>query len=674
MAENSLNIRLSLSGVQAIASGMAEVQARATAMAKGLGGAVLTLAGIGGIGAAFAAVTRSGFDLNSTLEQARLGIAAVQKQFNPGAFKNFDEALKVSAKAVDLLKEKAKESPATFEELVGAFQAVSGAATAAGVPLQKQVELVTLMSQALAGLGIRTEQIVQESRALITGNINEDAAAARILGITKGDIEQAKSAGRLFEFLTEKLSAFQDAAKAGQFSFQTMSSNLKNAFAQFSAGAILPIFDEVKKGMQAMLSFDWEGLGQKAGDFIAVGIASGRSGSLDQFLGVVIGAGFEIGVERFQTLLVEMFGLQGGLWNATQRWLVRLGFGLREQLDKLMVWMASSGPKSLQESAQRMQESTLIEKDEALRLLGMESGAGTSSRDELKRLLADYRAKKDADNPPATDLPEMTVRPNMYADAPMQGPGMLKRDLESFQQSFSLALAELQEKWGTWATSAAQAFSSVFESSIQSISDGITGLIMMTKTWGQAFREIGLSILTSVVQAIVQMGVRWIATRILMATVGRAIQAAEIATALGVSAAHAAALSAIWATPATLATTASYGAAASMAPAAIMAATAIVKGTSLATTAFAEGGLTPGRPTLAMVGERGPEFVVNAGATARNIDALRAINDGADLSTVAGSQGDARPVQVHIFFDKERWTEANRDNIEAIAINAMRHA
>jgi type IV secretory pathway VirB2 component (pilin) len=48
----------------------------------------------------------------------------------------------------------------------------------------------------LSGLGIRSDQLLQESRALVTGNITEDAAAARILGITKQAIRYIGGKGK----------------------------------------------------------------------------------------------------------------------------------------------------------------------------------------------------------------------------------------------------------------------------------------------------------------------------------------------------------------------------------------------------------------------------------------------------------------------------------------------
>lgn len=181
----------------------------------------------------FTSMTRSGVAFNTQLQQARLGIAAVLKQFDAkGRFKTFEDALAASAAAIDLLKQKAKESPASFGELVQAFQGTAGAMSAAGIPLQKQVDLIVNMSQALSGLGIRSEQILQETRALITGNINADAAAAKILGITAADITRAKEQGQLYEFLAGRIASFGEAARRGATSLQTLRSNFGDALEQ----------------------------------------------------------------------------------------------------------------------------------------------------------------------------------------------------------------------------------------------------------------------------------------------------------------------------------------------------------------------------------------------------------------------------------------------------------
>jgi hypothetical protein len=195
---------------------------------------------------------------------------------------------------------------------------------------------------------------------------------------------------------------------------------------------------------------------------------------------------------------------------------------------------------------------------------------------------------------------------------------------ESFSQNFQSTVVQLQNQFGTVAQQMATTFADVFNSAISSISNGITGLIMGTMSWGQALAMIGTTILTTIVQSIVQMGVRWVATQILMATVGKAIMAASLAATIPIAVAS----SAVWATPATLATIASYGSAAAAAPAFILGAQGAVLAQSLA--AFREGGYTGnGNPNdVAGVVHRG-EYVIPADAVDRiGLSSLNAMASG----------------------------------------------
>jgi hypothetical protein len=196
---------------------------------------------------------------------------------------------------------------------------------------------------------------------------------------------------------------------------------------------------------------------------------------------------------------------------------------------------------------------------------------------------------------------------------------------ESFSQNFQSTVVQLQNQFGTVAQQMATTFADVFNSAISSISNGITGLIMGTMSWGQALAMIGTTILTTIVQSIVQMGVRWVATQILMATVGKSIMAASLAATVPIALAS----SAIWATPATLATIASYGSAAAAAPGFILGAQGMVLAQSLA--AFKTGGYTGnGNPNdVAGLVHRG-EFVVPADAVDRiGVSSLQAMTSGA---------------------------------------------
>jgi hypothetical protein len=209
---------------------------------QGIAGAALAGLGIG-------KWVKDGVEFNAQIQDATLGVAAVLKQFNPEKFSTFDKALLASGNAIELLKKKAAVSPATFTQLVEGFQGLAGAASAANIPLEKQVDLVVLLSQGLKGMGIRSEQILQEGRALMTGNITEDAAAAKTLGITKADIDRAKEAGQLFEFLTGKLSAFKEAGERGATSFSTAASNLEDSLQQLKGKAFAPVFEQLRVGI-----------------------------------------------------------------------------------------------------------------------------------------------------------------------------------------------------------------------------------------------------------------------------------------------------------------------------------------------------------------------------------------------------------------------------------------
>src|SRR5581483_989437 len=154
----------------------------------------------------------------------------------------------------------------------------------------------------------------------------------------------------------------------------------------------------------------------------------------------------------------------------------------------------------------------------------------------------------------------------------------------------------------------ARAFQNTFSTAFQSISSGIQGVIMRTETWRQALTNIGTSILSSIVQGIVNMGVSLVAQQILVAVTGKAIAAASTAMTAPIAAAQ----SAIWAVPATLATIASYGGAAAAAPGLIAAAEGITLSQSILK--FAGGGLVPGGPQIIGINEAGPEYVMKAPA------------------------------------------------------------
>jgi len=183
----------------------------------------------------------------------------------------------------------------------------------------------------------------------------------------------------------------------------------------------------------------------------------------------------------------------------------------------------------------------------------------------------------------------------------------------------SKAWKGLQDQWGTLAQQVANSFKNVIGTAISSVGNGITGLITGTKKWSQALLEIGNTVLTTIIQSIVEMGIKWVLTHNTMGAALAAFHALarvlgweSTAETIGMEAAKAPVL----AVNATNASTSSYGAAAIIGIAAMVAAIGI--GVAAALGAFDQGGYTGagGRMEPAGIVHRG-EYVFSAPAVNR---------------------------------------------------------
>lgn len=136
---------------------------------------------------------------------------------------------------------------------------------------------------------------------------------------------------------------------------------------------------------------------------------------------------------------------------------------------------------------------------------------------------------------------------------------------------------------GTLGDQLHQQFLSLANTITQSVGNSISGLIQKTMTWGQALRNIGMSIVQGIINSIAQMAAQWIVSQILMLTVGKTLQAASLASVTPL----AMAATALWSPAAVAASIATYGTALANGPMAM----AQIKGAALMG-AFSEGGYT----------------------------------------------------------------------------------
>lgn len=219
------------------------------------------------------AAVQRGVEFNSVLEGTESAVAAVLERFQG---MSRPQAIAEAAKAMEDLKAKAIDAPGTIQTLSEAWMASSGAAAACNISVSQQIDLMIKLSQACSRLNLPQQQLVQETRAILTGNITLDAQLAKTLGITNQMIAKAKEQGSVYEFVTGKIGALGEAADT----YEVRLSNMHDAIDQALGEATKPIFDELREAvLQLGASFSdpktisaLKELGFEIAGFVALGV------------------------------------------------------------------------------------------------------------------------------------------------------------------------------------------------------------------------------------------------------------------------------------------------------------------------------------------------------------------------------------------------------------------
>ena len=240
-------------GANAMSGSLAGVGSGGAAGAAGLG--VLTI-GVGAFIAAAAgavaigakvtqtlvSIGETGVQTNAQFESIRLGIATViasvaELQNSDGvSLKGIDEltsAIPIAADQMRKLRIDALETSATIGDIAPAFQAAIGPGLVAGLTIDQIRENTIKLTQAVTALGLPLDQIKQETRAILSGDINRNTQAAVALGITREAALEAQKQGKFAEFLNQKLEAAAAAGKLVAQTFAAASSNLQEAGTRF---------------------------------------------------------------------------------------------------------------------------------------------------------------------------------------------------------------------------------------------------------------------------------------------------------------------------------------------------------------------------------------------------------------------------------------------------------
>lgn len=213
-------------------------------------------------GRLFVGLVRSGIAFNDTLETSRNGLAGIiaataQVRDEQGRVVEGANAYRVAVGLARDQQEKLKNdallTTATYEELLKAFQVAAGPGLSRGLNLDEVREFSVLISQAATAIDLPQNQLSEEIRALLTGNIRATTTRiAQVLNITNADVRRAYEAGELFEFLRGRLEGFALAAEDNANTLSGLFARLKGAFQLIGGEGAAGAFEEIRTTLKGV--------------------------------------------------------------------------------------------------------------------------------------------------------------------------------------------------------------------------------------------------------------------------------------------------------------------------------------------------------------------------------------------------------------------------------------
>ena len=248
---------------QKVVSSLDSIDAKATSLSKTFQRMQRSLIAFAGmtvllkVGQQFNELISRGIDYNKQLETSRLGIAAIlaaHKDLYDASGRllkgqeELNAAQMMSVRIVRQLQAENLKTAATLQQLVRAYQETLGPGLSAGFDEKQITKFTTAVVQAASTIGLSLDQLAEETRSLLTGTIQARTSRVAVsLGLTNEDIRAVMSnSDQLFNFLMDKLSAFNAAGEKIQQTFEGAFSNLKDVIDQVLGEASAPFFEYLK--------------------------------------------------------------------------------------------------------------------------------------------------------------------------------------------------------------------------------------------------------------------------------------------------------------------------------------------------------------------------------------------------------------------------------------------
>ncbi|HXE59667.1 MAG TPA: hypothetical protein VN607_03135 [Gemmatimonadaceae bacterium] len=245
----------------------------------------------------------TGTHFNSTIESARIGIAAVTTALGTlsdaqghvlTGEQAFQAGLGIADSQIAKLQVDALRTATTMQDLVGRFQAAEGAGLRAGATLDQIRQIVVGASQAAGALGVPYEQLNATLVQLLNGHIRVTNRLTADLGLSQQQIRAWKESGTLVEHLVELFGRFDIIGEHVQGTWRGILSNIKQAFQIFTGEATSGLFTTLEQGVNQAL--------HNVFDFKTGGLTSEFSG-LAEGLRTGLGAAGQLVVDLIQKMV-----------------------------------------------------------------------------------------------------------------------------------------------------------------------------------------------------------------------------------------------------------------------------------------------------------------------------------------------------------------------------------
>ena len=230
---------------------------------KGLGSVMAQLAAAAAVAVSFGAALKKGFEINSETESATLGLKALVlamydvRDASGNLAKGPEElaiATGIAEEQMQKLRIAGLQTSATLKQLLGAYQQAVGAGASAGMSLDETLDLTVGITMAASALGLSMDQLNQEVRSLVSGDITSDSTVANAMQISGEQVKLWKEKGTLVAELNTRLEAYKRLGPESAKTWTATLSNMGDAFDMFLGKTTKGAFDELKGGLQSAMA------------------------------------------------------------------------------------------------------------------------------------------------------------------------------------------------------------------------------------------------------------------------------------------------------------------------------------------------------------------------------------------------------------------------------------